>query len=123
MGRDDNRALPGLSGGQAPARAFHDLMVRAVANRPVEQFQTDAAGPEWEIQGGDNALLEIAPPDDQPFVDADGYPPERDGPPPREDNLRPDEGLPPEDDGPPPYDEDDNRDLRSDVDALADLLP
>ena len=39
MGRDDNRALPGLAGGRAPARAFHDLMIRAVANRPVEQFQ------------------------------------------------------------------------------------
>ena len=33
--------LPGLAGGRAPARAFHDFMVRAVANRPVEQFATD----------------------------------------------------------------------------------
>src|ERR1043165_7144734 len=54
MGRDDNRALPGLTGGHAPARAFHDLMARAVANRPVEQFQLDATGPEWDVQGGDN---------------------------------------------------------------------
>ncbi|HTU09359.1 MAG TPA: PBP1A family penicillin-binding protein [Allosphingosinicella sp.] len=102
IGRDDNRALPGLSGGQAPARAFHDFMVRAVANRPAEQFQTDATGPEWEVQGGDNALLEIAPPNDEPFVDADGNPIEPGGPPPRDDGglRRPDEGLPPEDDGP-----------------------
>ena len=102
IGRDDNRALPGLSGGQAPARAFRDFMSRAVANRPVEQFQTDATGPEWEVEGGDNALLEIAPPNDEPFVDADGNPIERDGPPPRDDEglRRPDDGLPPEDDGP-----------------------
>ena len=44
MGRDDNRALPGLSGGRAPAAAFHDYMARAVANRPVEQFATDVTG-------------------------------------------------------------------------------
>jgi penicillin-binding protein 1A len=111
MGRDDNRALPGLSGGQAPARAFHDLMVRAVANRPVEQFQTDASGPEWEVQGGDNALLEIAPPNDEPFVDPDGNPVDRDSPPPRDD-ARPDEGLPPDDDRPPADDDEDNRDPR-----------
>ena len=114
MGRDDNRALPGLSGGQAPARAFHALMVRAVANRPVEQFQTDATGPEWEIEGGDNALLEIAPPDDEPFVDADGNPVERDGPP--VDDFRPNEGLPPEEDFRAPYDEE--LDVRTSEDAL-----
>ena len=115
MGRDDNRALPGLSGGQAPARAFHALMVRAVANRPVEQFQTDATGPEWEIEGGDNALLEIAPPDDEPFVDADGNPVERDGPP--ADDFRPNEGLPPEEeDFRAPYDEE--LDVRTSEDAL-----
>src|SRR3954463_7865995 len=65
MGRDDNRALPGLAGGRAPARAFHDLMVRAVANRPVEQFTTDAAAPDWEAQG-DNQIW-YAPPNDQPL--------------------------------------------------------
>jgi penicillin-binding protein 1A len=119
MGRDDNRALPGLSGGQAPARAFHDLMVRAVANRPVEQFQTDATGPEWEVQGGDNALLEIAPPNDEPFVDADGNP-AGDPPPPGDDNFRPDEGLPPEEDSLPPPDDEETGDTRLDADALAD---
>jgi penicillin-binding protein 1A len=121
MGRDDNRALPGLSGGHAPARAFHDYMVRAVANRPVEQFQTDAAGPEWDVEGGDNALLEIAPPNDQPFVDADGNPVERDSPPRPDDDraLRPDDGLPPDDEGLRPDDGDDNRDVRRNMDAGA----
>src|SRR3954470_14460079 len=38
MGRDDNKIVPGLQGGRAPARAFHDFMLRAVANRPVENF-------------------------------------------------------------------------------------
>ena len=90
-------------------------MVRAVANRPVEQFQTDATGPEWEIEGGDNALLEIAPPDDEPFVDADGNPVERDGPP--ADDFRPNEGLPPEEeDFRAPYDEE--LDVRTSEDAL-----
>ena len=120
MGRDDNRALPGLTGGHAPARAFHDLMVRAVANRPVEQFQTSVDGPEWEVEGGDNALLEVAPPNDEPFVDADGNPVERDAPAPqREDNVRPDEGLPPDDDRPPPNDDEDNRDPHGKVGADA----
>ena len=39
MGRDDARTVPGLQGGTAPARAFHDFMSVAVANRPVEQFE------------------------------------------------------------------------------------
>ena len=45
MGRDDNRALPGLAGGRAPARAFHDYMMRAVANRPAEAFATEVQTP------------------------------------------------------------------------------
>jgi penicillin-binding protein 1A len=94
-------------------------MVRAVANRPVEQFQTDATGPEWEVEGGDNALLEIAPPNDQPFVDADGNPVEPEGPPPR-DEPRPDEGLPPEEQGLRPDEEEEMRDARLNADALAD---
>ena len=48
MGRDDNRALPGLAGGRAPARAFHDYMMRAVANRPAEALVTEAAAPDGE---------------------------------------------------------------------------
>jgi penicillin-binding protein 1A len=48
FGRDDNRVLPGLTGGHNPAQAFHDFMAAAVANRPVEQFQTEVATPEWQ---------------------------------------------------------------------------
>ena len=97
MGRDDNRALPGLAGGRAPARAFHDLMIRAVANRPVEQFTTDAAAPDWEAEG-DNQIW-YAPPNDQPLVDADGNPIEP-GQPSRPDDDQsgnPDQATPPKD--------------------------
>jgi penicillin-binding protein 1A len=49
MGRDDARAVPGLQGGTAPARAFHDFMTVAVANRPPEQFQTQVPMPDWQL--------------------------------------------------------------------------
>jgi len=47
MGRDDNKVIPGLQGGRAPARAFHDFMIKAVANRPVEPFDTAVRPPDW----------------------------------------------------------------------------
>ncbi len=49
MGRDDAKPVPGLQGGTAPARAFHDFMTVAVANRPVEQFQTQVPMPDWQL--------------------------------------------------------------------------
>ena len=49
MGRDDARAVGGLQGGTAPARAFADFMRVAVANRPVEQFETQVPMPDWEL--------------------------------------------------------------------------
>jgi penicillin-binding protein 1A len=49
MGRDDARPVPGLQGGTAPARAFHDFMTVAVANRPPEQFQTQVPVPDWQL--------------------------------------------------------------------------
>jgi penicillin-binding protein 1A len=49
MGRDDARPVPGLQGGTAPARAFHDFMTIAVANRPAEQFQTQVPMPDWQL--------------------------------------------------------------------------
>ncbi len=49
MGRDDAKPVPGLQGGTAPARAFHDFMMVAVANRPVEQFQTQVPMPDWQL--------------------------------------------------------------------------
>jgi penicillin-binding protein 1A len=48
IGRDDNKRIPGLAGGKNPASAFHDYMATAVANRPVEQFTTEVATPEWQ---------------------------------------------------------------------------
>jgi penicillin-binding protein 1A len=49
MGRDDARTIAGLQGGTAPARAFHDFMMVAVANRPVEQFETQVPVPDWQL--------------------------------------------------------------------------
>ncbi len=68
VGRDDNRRLPGLAGGRAPAQAFHDFMAAAVANRPVEKFQTDVATPEWQQE----EPVEPLPGEDGMMVDADG---------------------------------------------------
>jgi penicillin-binding protein 1A len=90
MGRDDNRALPGLAGGRAPARAFHDFMARAVSNRPAEPFVTEAAAPDWQIE--QNEEFWYTPPADEPLVDADGNPID----------PQPDERLPIETDPPPP---------------------
>ena len=81
MGRDDNRALPGLAGGRAPARAFHDFMVRAVANRPVEAFATDVAGARLAERAA-TMRSGTRRPTTQPLVDADGNPIEP-APPPR----------------------------------------
>jgi penicillin-binding protein 1A len=114
MGRDDNRALPGLSGGRAPASAFRAFMARAVASRPVEQFATDVTGPEWQVDEGDNQIF-LAPPDDQPLVDADGNPIEP-APPPEDEPPRrgPDEAIQPDEEGLQPDDEDDRGRRRDD---------
>jgi penicillin-binding protein 1A len=74
MGRDDAKAIAGLQGGTAPASAFRDFMVRAVAKRPVEQFQTDVPMPDWQLEPGEesyigNDLLPL-----EPLVDEDGNP-------------------------------------------------
>src|SRR3954470_19670172 len=55
MGRDDNKVVPGLQGGTAPARAFHDFMIKAVANRPVENFKTQVTPPDWQQEPDDEA--------------------------------------------------------------------
>jgi len=68
MGRDDARAVPGLQGGTAPARAFHDFMTVAVANRPVEQFETQVPMPDWQLTPEEEVF------GDQP-VDANGMAP------------------------------------------------
>jgi penicillin-binding protein 1A len=76
MGRDDAKTVGGLQGGTAPARAFHDFMTVAVANRPVEQFQTQVPMPDWQLTPeeemyGDTALDMNAL---QPMVDENGNP-------------------------------------------------
>ncbi|MBL7373005.1 penicillin-binding protein, partial [Escherichia coli] len=66
MGRDDAKVVPGLQGGTAPARAFHDFMVKAVAKRPVEQFDTQVTLPEYQLDEENAAYAE---PDNGLFVD------------------------------------------------------
>lgn len=75
MGRDDARPVGGLAGGTAPARAFRDFMVRAVANRPVEQFETQVPMPNWDL-GPDEQFMdeEFFDPGSAPMVDEDGFP-------------------------------------------------
>ena len=97
MGRDDARTIPGLQGGTAPARAFHDFMTVAVANRPVEQFETQVPIPDWQLTPeeemyGDTAIDENAM---QPMmVDENGMPigmpPPEQGMPQQQPMVRPD---------------------------------
>src|SRR5688500_9350322 len=75
MGRDNAKPIGGLQGGTAPARALHDLMVRAVARRPVENFETRVPMPDWQLEPEEEAWM--LPPTDiglEPLVDADGNP-------------------------------------------------
>jgi penicillin-binding protein 1A len=75
MGRDDAKPVGGLYGGTAPARAFHDFMSVAVANRPVEQFETTVPMPDWQLEpeeeypGG-----EYIDTNTMPMVDENGNP-------------------------------------------------
>lgn len=75
MGRDDARAVGGLQGGTAPARAFAAFMRPAVAGRPVEEFETEVTLPEWQIEPDEEVYGE---PDNGLFVDEDGNPVPRD---------------------------------------------
>lgn len=72
MGRDDARAVGGLQGGTAPARAFANFMQKAVANRPVEQFDTQVTLPEWQLEPDEESYYGEA--DNGLFVDEDGNP-------------------------------------------------
>jgi len=88
MGRDDAKPVPGLQGGTAPARAFHDFMTVAVANRPVEQFETQVPMPDWQLSP-EEEMYGDQPVDAnqmQPMVDENGMP--LNNPPP------PDQGYP-----------------------------
>jgi penicillin-binding protein 1A len=76
MGRDDARTVPGLQGGTAPARAFHDFMTVAVANRPVEQFDTQVPVPDWQLSPEEEIYGDqpVDPNAVQPMVDENGMP-------------------------------------------------
>jgi penicillin-binding protein 1A len=94
MGRDDAKTIPGLQGGTAPARAFASFMKQAVANRPVENFDTEVTLPEWQLEPDDESYY--GEPDNGAFVDADGNPViPADTPAPRPDDS---EGTSPDDD-------------------------
>ena len=76
MGRDDAKPIAGLQGGTAPARAFHDFMTVAVANRPVEQFETQVPMPDWQLTPEEEVYGD-QPVDSnsmQPMVDENGMP-------------------------------------------------
>jgi penicillin-binding protein 1A len=76
MGRDDAKPVGGLQGGTAPARAFHDFMTVAVANRPVEQFETQVPMPDWQLSP-EEEMFGDQPVDAnsmQPMVDENGMP-------------------------------------------------
>jgi len=75
MGRDNARPIAGLQGGTAPARAFHDFMVVAVARRPVEQFETEVPMPDWQLEPEEEVWgLPVDQTGLEPLVDADGNP-------------------------------------------------
>ncbi|MBU6251972.1 MAG: penicillin-binding protein, partial [Alphaproteobacteria bacterium] len=57
MGRDDAKPVRGLQGGRAPATAFAAFMSQAVANRPVEKFETGVTLPEWLLESDEEAYL------------------------------------------------------------------
>jgi penicillin-binding protein 1A len=120
MGRDDARTVPGLQGGTAPARAFHDFMTVAVANRPVEQFETQVPIPDWQLTP-EEELYGDTPVDQNammpPMVDQNGMPigapPQEPGYPQQPPMIRPDgtgeptqqeldQAFPPQQQQPPP---------------------
>ncbi|NVE95589.1 PBP1A family penicillin-binding protein [Altererythrobacter sp. JGD-16] len=70
MGRDDAKAVRGLQGGRAPARAFADFMVKAVADRPVEEFDTEVNLPGWQLEPDEDVLF--GDPDEYYYIDEQG---------------------------------------------------
>jgi len=72
MGRDNAKPVAGLQGGTAPARAFHDFMVSAVARRPIENFDTKVTLPDWQLEPDEEAYY--GDPDASLMVDENGNP-------------------------------------------------
>ncbi len=71
MGRDDAKPVRGLQGGRAPARAFSDFMGKAVADRPIEEFDTEVNLPGWQLEP-DEEYLYGGDQDDYYFIDEQG---------------------------------------------------
>jgi penicillin-binding protein 1A len=84
MGRDDARAVPGLQGGTAPARAFAAFMKVAVARRPVEQFETAVTLPD-EVGLAEQSYF--GQPDNALFMDENGNPVDPDTGPPNDGSM------------------------------------
>ncbi len=59
MGRDDSKPVRDLFGGHAPAQAFAKFMKIAVANRPVEKFDTAVTLPEWQLEPDADAYFTV----------------------------------------------------------------
>src|ERR1700712_1181033 len=76
MGKDNADPIPGLQGGRAPAQAFAQFMKIAVANRPIEQFQTQVTLPEWQLEPDEEAYFGNV--DEGRFVDENGAPIDQD---------------------------------------------
>lgn len=94
MGRDDAQSVRGLHGGTAPARAFAAFMNVAVANRPVEQFDTGVTLPDEAAGFGEENYF--GEPDNGLFVDPDGNPVEQPALPPANEPADPQpDALPP----------------------------
>ena len=76
MGRDDAKTVAGLQGGTAPAKAFHDFMAVAVANRPVEQFDTQVPLPDWQLTPEEEVYgdMDVDANAMTPMVDENGMP-------------------------------------------------
>ena len=83
MGRDDARAVPGLAGGRAPARAFAAYMARAVGGTPPEPLVTDSGIDSGMIEP-DDAVYGISEDETAPGIDTS-----IDGAPPVEEDVRP----------------------------------
>jgi len=74
MGRDDAKRVGGLQGGTAPARAFAAFMTKAVANRPIEKFETDVTLPEEQLEPDEDAYYGEPDNGTTMYVDDNGNP-------------------------------------------------
>ncbi len=72
-GRDDAKAVVGLEGGKAPAQTWGAYMRVAVANRPIENFNSKVTFPD-KIDGEDGAAAMEADPADG--IEGNGLPSE-----------------------------------------------